>query len=120
MQTTQAQREQENAKRKSEAENRQLLKIIEGLVKAILITVLGLAIALFTLIPQQKEANLFHHAKQLGVIIIRQFTRFFPGEYATSDRWREKVNDWITIWNQIMDGVSGNTHKQREGGNNGN
>jgi hypothetical protein len=117
MQSTQSQREAENKQRQSEAENRQLLKIIEGLVKAILITILGLAIALFTLIPQQKEANLFHHAKQLGVIIIRQFTRFFPGEYATSDRWREKANDWVRTWNEVMGGVSGNTHRGDTNGN---
>jgi hypothetical protein len=118
MQTPQdQQREVESKQRQSDAENRQLLKIIEGLVKAILITVLGLAIALFTLIPQQKEANFFHHAKQLGVIIIRQFTRFFPGEYATSDRWREKANEYIRVWNEIMNGVSGNTHRGDTNGN---
>lgn len=112
--------EQETKQRKTEAENRQLIKLIDGLVKAILITILGLAIALFTFIPQQKEANLFHHAKQLGVIIIRQFTRFFPGQYAESDKWREKANDYIRVWNDVMQGVSGNTPNRRESDRNGN
>ena len=112
--------EQETKQRKTEAENRQLRKLVEGLVKSILIAILGLAIALSVFIPQQKEANLFHHAKQLGVIIIRQFTRFFPGQYAESDQWRERANEWIALWNDVMQGVSGNAPNRRASDKNGN
>ena len=99
--------------RKAESENKQLRKIIEDLVKSILVTILVLAISLFVILPQQKEANILHHAKQLSLIVIRQFTRFFPGQYAESDKWRERANEYVRFWNEVMNGVSG--HNRRQG-----
>jgi len=104
-----------NNNRKTQVENRQLLKIIENLVKGILLVILALSIALFTTIPNQKEATFFHHAKQLSIIIIRQFTRLFPGQYADADKWRDRANEFLRVWNEVMNGVSGNNQNRRQG-----
>jgi hypothetical protein len=99
-----------------EAENRKLIQILEGFIKTIIVVILGLGIALFTLVPDQKERNLFYYAKRLGLSIVSQISRLFPQQYDASDKWRARASQFISIWNSLTNAMSGGAgFNRREG-----